>query len=51
MLPLKETGAVWGYDIPYLLTGRLNQHACGAVEVGKDKRKDYADFYTDLLDK
>ena len=21
MLPLKETGAVWGYDIPYLLTG------------------------------
>ena len=49
MLPLKETGAVWGYDIPYLLTGRLNQHPSAAIDFCKDNRKDYADFYTDLL--
>ena len=51
MLPLKETGAVWGYDIPYLLSGRLNQHPSAAIDFCKDNRKDYADFYTDLLDK
>ena len=26
ILPLKEQGVIWGYDIPYLLTGQLNQH-------------------------
>lgn len=51
MLPLKESGAVWGYDIPYLLTGRLNQHPSAAIDYTKDQRSDYADFYTDLLDK
>lgn len=51
MLPLKESGAVWGYDIPYLLTGRLNQHPSAAIDYTKDARTDYADFYTDLLDK
>ena len=51
MLPLKESGAVWGYDIPYLLTGRLNQHPSAAIDFSKEKRSDYADFYTDLLDK
>ena len=51
MLPLKESGAVWGYDIPYLLTGRLNQHPSAAIDFTKEKRTDYAAFYTDLLDK
>ena len=51
MLPLKESGAVWGYDIPYLLTGRLNLHPSSAIDFTKDERKDYSDFYTDLLDK
>ena len=51
MLPLKESGAVWGYDIPYLLTGRLNQHPSAAIDFSKAERTDYADFYTDLLDK
>ncbi|MDY3797236.1 MAG: aldolase catalytic domain-containing protein [Agathobacter sp.] len=51
MIPLKESGAVWGYDIPYLLTGRLNQHPSAAIDYTKEGRKDYADFYTDLLDK
>lgn len=51
MLPLKESGAVWGYDIPYLLTGRLNQHPSAAIDFSREKRCDYAEFYTDLLDK
>lgn len=51
MLPLKESGAIWGYDIPYLLTGRLNQHPSAAIDFSRDGRSDYADFYTELLDK
>ena len=51
ILPLKESGALWGYDIPYLLTGRLNQHPSAAIDYTKAGLTDYADFYTDLLDK
>lgn len=51
MLPLKETGAVWGYDIPYLLTGHLNHHPSAAIEYIKEQRTDYANFYTDLLER
>jgi 4-hydroxy 2-oxovalerate aldolase len=51
MLPLKKEGVVWGYDIPYLLTGRLNQHPSAAIDYTKEGRSDYANFYTDLLDK
>ena len=51
MLPLKESGAVWGYDIPYLLTGHLNQHPSAAIDYTKEKRTDYSEFYTYLLDK
>ena len=51
MIPLKASGAVWGSDLPYLLTGRLTQHPSAAIDYTKEGRKDYADFYTDLLDK
>ncbi|MCM1106725.1 MAG: aldolase catalytic domain-containing protein [Blautia sp.] len=51
MLPLRDSGAVWGYDIPYLLTGHLNQHPSAAIDYTKENRTDYAAFYTDLLDK
>ncbi len=50
MLKLKESGAVWGYDIPYLLTGILNAHPSSAIQFIKDNRSDYAMFYQDLLD-
>lgn len=50
MLPLMESGVVWGYDIPYLLTGRLNQHPSSAIDYMKAGRKDYTEFYADLLD-
>ena len=51
MIPLKESGLVWGYDIPYLLTGRLNPHPSAAIDYMKEKREDYTTFYMDLLDK
>ena len=51
MLGLKQDGVVWGYDIPYLLTGRLNQHPRDAIQFTADKRTDYSNFYHYLFDK
>ena len=48
--PLKEQGVVWGYNIPYLLTGQLNQHPRTAIAATKEKRKDYRNFYVELVD-
>ncbi|MBE5865079.1 MAG: nucleoid-structuring protein H-NS [Lachnospiraceae bacterium] len=46
----KEKGSVWGYDIPYLLTGVLNSHPSAAIKFMGDKREDYSRFYQELLD-
>lgn len=51
MEKLKADGVVWGYDIPYLLTGRLNLHPSAAIDCVKAGRKDYTEFYTELIDK
>lgn len=51
MLPLKDQGVVWGYDIPYLLTGRLNEHPNAAIRCVREKNTDYAAFHRALLDK
>ncbi|MBD8942102.1 MAG: nucleoid-structuring protein H-NS [Clostridiales bacterium] len=48
---LQQDGVVWGYDIPYLLTGRLNQHPSAAIDFTKEKRKDYSEFYQWLLER
>lgn len=50
MLKLKEEGVVWGYDIPYLLTGILNSHPSSAIQFIKEKRTDYSIFYQELMD-
>ena len=50
MLKLKEEGAVWGYDIPYLLTGVLNSHPSSAIKFIKEERTDYHQFYQELLE-
>ncbi len=47
---LKAEGNVWGYDIPYLLTGILNSHPSSAIQFIKDGRTDYTAFYQELLD-
>lgn len=51
MIPLKASGVVWGYDVPYLLTGRLNRHPSSAIEFIRDGKTDYVDFYQELLDR
>ena len=48
---VKADGAVWGYDIPYLLTGIMNQHPSSAIECVASKNKNYREFYEGLLDK
>lgn len=50
IVPLKESGVNWGYDVPYLLTGLLNQHPKSAIQFMKEKRKDYHEFYLELLE-
>lgn len=50
ILELRKQGAVWGYDVPYALTGRLNQHPRAAIKFISDKRTDYAQFYHGLTD-
>lgn len=49
MLKLKDEGVVWGYDIQYLMTGILNQHPRTAIAFTKNKRRDYSEFYKELL--
>lgn len=50
MVPL-QSEAVWGYDIPYMVTGQLNQHPRTAIAAVKEGRKDYAGFYKEFIDK
>lgn len=49
MLKIKEE-AVWGFDIPYLLTGIMNAHPSSAIKFIKEGRTDYAAFYNQLLE-
>lgn len=50
ILPLRESGVVWGYDIQYMLTGQLNRHPREAMAFTAEKRHDYCEFYKTLLD-
>jgi 4-hydroxy 2-oxovalerate aldolase len=50
ILELKKQGLVWGYDVQYLLTGKLNLHPSSAIEFTKEKRSDYAEFYHRIFD-
>lgn len=51
MVKLKKEGLVWGYDIPYLITGILNVHPRSAIQCIQDGRTDYSNFYQELWDK
>lgn len=48
MIPMKENGVVWGYDLQYLLTGLYNQHPRTAIAYTKDKRKDITEYFKEL---
>lgn len=47
---LRAEGVKWGYDVPYLLTGILNQHPRTAIDFEERERHDYPNFYQELLD-
>ena len=49
MNKLRESGVKWGYDLQYLMTGLLNQHPRTAIEFTKKDRKDYAEFYKEIV--
>ena len=51
MLPLREQGVRWGYDVPYLLTGRMNSHPSSAIAFLREGRTDYENFYNELCEK
>ncbi len=48
---LKADGLLWGYDVPYMLTGILNQHPRTAISYTNEKRTDYTEFYNLLTGK
>lgn len=41
---------IWGFDIPYLLTGIMNEHPAPAIKFIKEGRCDYGAFYHQLLE-
>jgi 4-hydroxy 2-oxovalerate aldolase len=49
MNKLKEDGVVWGFDLQYMMTGILNQHPRTAIQFTKEKRKDYTEFYKEIV--
>ncbi|MCD7767144.1 MAG: nucleoid-structuring protein H-NS, partial [Lachnospiraceae bacterium] len=46
---LKKEGAIWGYDLQYLMTGILNQHPRTAIAFTKAGRTDYTEFYREVV--
>ncbi len=49
IVPLKESGLVWGYDLQYAITGLMDQHPRTAIAFTNAERKDYAKFYQEIL--
>ncbi len=49
MNKLREEGTVWGYDVQYLLTGLFNQHPRTAIQFTQENRKDYSEFYKEII--
>ncbi len=50
MIPLRQSGVVWGFDLQYMFTGQLNRHPREAMAFTAEDRGDYCTFYKELLD-
>ena len=50
MIPLKQQGIMWGYDLQYMFTGQLNRHPREAMNFTAEHRSDYCEFYKSLLE-
>jgi 4-hydroxy 2-oxovalerate aldolase len=50
MLPLRQKYD-WGYSLPYMITGQLNEHPRTAIALRNSERKDqYLAFYDEIID-
>lgn len=49
IIPLRKE-IHWGYEIPYMLTGQLNEHPRSAIKAIKDEDTNYVKFYNTLTD-
>ncbi len=50
MIPMRDE-MEWGYMIPYVITGILNQHPRAAIAMRKTKDRDkYVEFYSEIRD-
>lgn len=39
----------WGYSIPYMITGQLNEHPRSAIKARDEGNTNYTQFYKDLI--
>jgi len=39
----------WGYSIPYMITGQLNEHPRSAMKARDEKNTNYVQFYKELI--
>jgi len=46
---MKSKGVLWGYDIPYMLTGQCKKHPIQAIKYSETKKTNYVCFYKELL--
>ncbi len=50
LLPLHET-IDWGYSIPYMITGQMNQHPRSAIKLREsDDKNEFVSFYDEIND-
>ena len=49
VLLLKQAGILWGYDIPYLLTGQGCKHPSKAIEFVENHRTEYAGLFRQMM--
>lgn len=48
---IKDDGLIWGFDIPYMITGQMNIHPRTAMKnVGTDEWPKFSKFYDEILD-
>ncbi len=48
-IPALRSHVSWGFDIPYMLTGQLNQHPRSAIGFLSEQRYDYTNFYDSIV--
>ena len=51
-MPLEKQGQMeWGYRIPYMITGQMNQHPRTAIKMrAGEKPDDYVAFYDQMVE-